>query len=181
MILSAAVDGAIAEAAAGAVRTLFHRHSTKLTSLTRVEYESVRILFPHEEEHLIIEARGASTSLLLVKRNCLVGALAIPTAPGANAEQWVTGLKSALQQLSLDNPLPHTIFLLANDATRDLLKSAIEAAQLETLWLSEGAPRVIAVTPELTLPLAALASEAGRDLFLSMLVLSYQHGLYLKA
>lgn len=172
VVLAAAVEETIAEAAATALRALFHSHKVQITGFTRAEYTAVRALFPHEDEYLILEARGASTSLLLVKRDCLVGAMTIPSTSG----DWTTDLKSSLDMLARDTPLPHTIFLLADDARRDALKLAIEQAHFETLWLSEGPPRVIPITPELTLPHITPAADANRDLFLTLLALSYAHG-----
>lgn len=174
MILAAVVDAAIAETAATSVRALYHTHATQLTSYARAEYAGVRGLFPHEEEHLIIEVRGGVTTLLLVKRNCLVGVVTIPPS-----SDWMGTLKAALDALSASNPLPHTLFLLANDAERDALKQAIVEAHFETFWLSEGAPRVIPLAPELLAPLVTLSAEVTPDLFLSLLVLFYKNALYL--
>lgn len=172
LILTATVDAAIAEVAASVVRSLYHTHATGLTAFAHIEYVAVRALFPHEEEYLVIETRGGATSIMLVKRNCLAGVMSVVGSSGDVRE-----LKGALDALSVDHPLPHTIFLLANENERESLKASIESAHFETFWLSETAPRVVAIRPDLMAPHLQLLPDASHDLFLSLAALSYAQGL----
>jgi hypothetical protein len=170
VILAAAVDAEVGQLVASSIRGMYHTHETRLTAFARVSYAGIHAVFPHEEEYLGIEVRAGVTSLMLVKRDCLVGIMTIPPTP----DGWLVGLKGALDALAVDHPLPHTLFLIAPDADRDALKQQIEGAHFETLWLSEGPPRVIPLTSELLAPLVAVAPEASRELFLSLLILFYQ-------
>jgi hypothetical protein len=103
------------------------------------------------------------------------------TAFGPKVEQaetvWLTDLKALLAKFATNNPLPHTVFLLADEQARDFLKNLIDRSTLRTLWLSENPLSVIALSPEHTAAKVSARGLAEGDVFLSMLALFYKERL----
>jgi hypothetical protein len=118
-------------------------------------------------------------------RGGIVGAGAIDTnrnaafAPKVAAAEsaWLEGVKQMLATFAGEHPLPHTVFLLADEGVRPFLKRLIDDSSMRTLWLSEEPLSVIALTPEHTASIVRARGLADGDIFLSMLALFYQDRL----
>jgi hypothetical protein len=75
--------------------------------------------------------------------------------------EWVGVIRSELDQIAKQEPLPRTVFLLAEENVRDFLRRLLDAPELRTLWLSDEA---LAIMPVLPVHFASqLAHAEGQD------------------
>lgn len=161
LILTSAVDKRVADSVAAQVRRSYHTRALSLIAATPVASFSMRELFPHEQEYLAIAYRGGEYSAALVRRGSLAGV--------------VTGkdLNETLSAVARENPLPHMVFLIAEEPRRPQLVNEFHSARTGSLWLAGASPRAIPLTESLIAPFVAVGGEASRDLFLSLLALFY--------
>ncbi len=115
---------------------------------------------------------GAGLGAIDPNRNATFG----PKVAAAEAA-WLEGVKGMLATFAGEHPLPHTVFLLADEGVRPFLKRLIDESTLRTLWLSEEPLSVIALAPEHTTSVVRARGLAEGDIFLSILALFYQDRL----
>jgi hypothetical protein len=89
--------------------------------------------------------------------------------------QWLQLLQKTLQEISTQHALPRTLFLLADEESRDYLRNALDAQSLRTLWLTEEPLRIIALTPKQFSTILPYQAQAEGDIFLSLLALYAQN------
>jgi hypothetical protein len=61
---------------------------------------------------------------------------------------WATPLAGLLRQFAIRHALPRTVFLIAEDDSRDFLKQALNDPALRTLWLSDEPVSIIPILPQ---------------------------------
>jgi len=85
---------------------------------------------------------------------------------------WIKGLHDIFCTFSDTEALPHTVFLLADQATREYLQRILEESELRKLWLSDSPLSVIPIEPSHVAQKIATRGIGEPDLFLAMLALT---------
>lgn len=86
-------------------------------------------------------------------------------------EVWLESLREAFAAFSKNQALPRTVFLLADQDSRDYLKRLLEESKLRTLWLSDEPLTVLALSPANLAPFVKTRGLGEGDLFLAVLAL----------
>ncbi|MDB5189270.1 MAG: hypothetical protein JWL82_227 [Parcubacteria group bacterium] len=60
---------------------------------------------------------------------------------------WLSEIRTSLSELAKHEPLPRTVFLLAEENVRDFLRRLIDSPTLRSLWLSEEALSILPIQP----------------------------------
>jgi hypothetical protein len=92
----------------------------------------------------------------------------------AAKKQWVEVLRKTLQELSTQNALPRTLFLLSDDESREYLRASLDSTLLRSLWLTEEPLRIIPITSNQFTSLVPYRAQAEGDIFLALLALFAQ-------
>ncbi|MDB5264620.1 MAG: hypothetical protein JWN64_191 [Parcubacteria group bacterium] len=85
--------------------------------------------------------------------------------------KWIEELRDVLGEFSSRQPLPRTVFIIADPFARDFLKKLLDSSTLRSLWLSDEPLGVIPVAPQHFAPFVQTRGTAEGDLYLSMLAL----------
>jgi predicted RNA methylase len=132
---------------------------------------------PSGVHDLLVAARGAAKNtgnsiVIDPARNAGFG----PKVAEAESV-WLSGIKKMLTEFASEHPLPRSVFLLADEGTRDFLKRLLDTSTLRTLWLSDEPLSVIPLAPEHTASVVRARGLAEGDIFLSMLAIYYKERL----
>jgi hypothetical protein len=90
----------------------------------------------------------------------------------ATETAWLTEMSSSLGSLAKQEPLPRTVFLMAEDNVRDFLKHLVDAPQLRSLWLSDEALSILPILPGQFATFLAEGSASPGDSALAILALA---------
>lgn len=186
VVLSSSLETIILESIESAVTKLFHTKEAKFVGFADLCYSTLRTLYPHEKEFIVISVGGEATDVASIKRGHVVDVGAVlqgantlqralhPEATDAQAptkEAWVSELTRVLRDLAMHHALPRTVFIIAAEEVRSFLKETLGASELEALWLSEEPVSIIAVEPTHFAPYLTLQGLAQGDTELSLLAL----------
>ncbi|MGH7175127.1 MAG: hypothetical protein ACREGR_02075, partial [Minisyncoccia bacterium] len=117
---------------------------------------------------IAIIAHNEAATLILVREGIFY---AVATA--TLSKEPATALTAAFTELAKQSPLPHSVFLIAEEERREGLKEVFADPRFAALWLSDNPPRILPVLPE-HLQLSGklkLIGDARPDLFLGLLAL----------
>jgi hypothetical protein len=78
VILSSTLLRNVTEAIEAALRAAFHTHEISFTGFAPVSYRVFRDLYPHENDYLILDIRGARSDLAFIQRGLLRDVGSIP-------------------------------------------------------------------------------------------------------
>lgn len=84
---------------------------------------------------------------------------------------WLDTLTATLRDFSTRNALPRTLFLLAEDDSRDYLKNLLDSPDLRSLWLTDEPLAIIPVMPSQFSAFIKSRAEANGDVYLALLTL----------
>ncbi len=85
---------------------------------------------------------------------------------------WLGEMQAALADVAKQEPLPRTIFLLADESVREFLHRLLDVPQLRTLWLTEEALAILPIASEQFIPFFAAENADGLDASLALLALA---------
>lgn len=85
---------------------------------------------------------------------------------------WLAQMQAALADIAKQEPLPRTVFLLADENVREFLHRLLDVPQLRTLWLTEEALGILPITSEQFIPFFGAENAAGLDASLALLALA---------
>ena len=106
------------------------------------------MVFPHEEDYLLIDSAGRALTTALVRRRLLVSLeQGVVTSAPAKTDPWLVLLENSLESITKRYPLPRTMFLVAPDSVREALKGKLENAPVGSLRLSSESATVIPLAP----------------------------------
>ncbi len=186
VVLSTSIDPGVSEGITSVLRAAFHAPKPSFIAFAPLAYTIFRDVYPHEREFLIIDVSGAATDLAFVKQNLLMAVTSAPfgvshlphiekdaiQVPGtATPNQWLTGIVDTLKMFSRGNPLPRTLFLLADDDVREQLRKYLDEPTVRALWLSDEPLTIIPVVPGHFAPFVGSGPQTSPDAFLMMLSL----------
>ncbi|MDR3546964.1 MAG: hypothetical protein P4M11_01580 [Candidatus Pacebacteria bacterium] len=197
IILSSLIEKNAAESIEEVLRKTYHTHALTLTAFAPLAYMVFRDIFPHEKDFLVLDVSGKATDIAFVKRGLLVDVASLPHGTtelvhkgqspvtgndilpsdrltkemDSSRKEWLDALTSTLREFSTKNALPRTLFLLAEDASREYLKSLLDSPELRSLWLTDEPLAVIPVLPSQFSSFVRSRGEAGGDVYLSLLAM----------
>ncbi|MBA3789093.1 hypothetical protein H0X32_01705 [Patescibacteria group bacterium] len=86
-------------------------------------------------------------------------------------KEWLSALSATLQEFASHHALPRTLFLLADDESRNYLKNLIDEPALRTLWLTDEPLTIVPSIPSHFAAYVKTRGEAESDLSLFLLAL----------
>jgi hypothetical protein len=197
VVLSASIDQEVADAVRASVRRTFHTHEITIAAFAPTAFAVFRALYPHQKDLIILDVSGSATDAVFVKRGILSGVTSVPrgtdalieasrdAAHAARAEhsgsfetriaaaeqEWLAGLREVFATFAAEQALPRTLFLLADDSSRDFLKRILEGSDLRSLWLSGEPVSVLPGTPGMLASRVDVRGQAAGDFYLGLLAL----------
>lgn len=190
IMMSSSIDTGVMKTAEKAIRARLHQHEIVFDAFIPNAYAVLRDLYPHQRDFLIVDIGGDSTNVLLAKHGLLLSSSSIPhgmaeisraaqaagspTAPAVEKAEltWLTTMGKALGDIAKEEPLPRTVFLIAEEPVRDFLKQLLDAPQLRALWLSEEALAILPVLPGQFAPFLETGTAGPQDPVLATLALA---------
>jgi hypothetical protein len=157
VILSATIDGRMAQAVERALRRGFHAHDLQWRSSAAVNYAALRSLYPHQSDLAIIEAAGENADVALVRAGILTDAFSLPSDSFSTAA---------------DRPAaPHVAFLLSDDDASLACARRAAGTCYAPASPADEPPAVIALTPGHLTDRVRTRGEGYGDTLLGLLAL----------
>lgn len=85
---------------------------------------------------------------------------------------WVGEALQWLGSIAKEEPLPRTVFLIAEEGIRDFVRNLLDAPQLRSLWLSDTPLSLLPVLPSQFVPFIAAPKDELPDPALALLALA---------
>jgi hypothetical protein len=179
IVLTSLIERAVADAIIDELRKLFRVREIVPIAGNSLRYQTIRDLFPHERDLLMIDATGggALTSIALVRKGIFSIMTHISTP--MSQESWVTDVSRACAEIASTYPLPRTIFLLARDSELPQLQQKISAASMAKLWLTDSPPNLIPVSSDATAHVVRYMSDHAPDIVLLLMAFYYERRRFL--
>lgn len=144
IVLTSLIKRAVADSIVALLRSVFHTTSILPIAGSSVRYQAMRLVFPHEENAIILDATGGTlVSLALVRKGLF--SMLIQLQSSEEGRGWLASVMSELGEIAKSFPLPRTIFLLAREPEIFTLREELEKADFGPLWLSDNPPKVVSV------------------------------------
>src|SRR3989344_2348690 len=175
LVLTSFIDKKVSESIETAIHGFFHTKDILSIAGSSLRYQATRTAFPHERDALILDALGPLISIVLVRKGLLAAVVETSDAYGMNAEEWMKKVIVELTELAKENPLPRTIFLLAQEHDLSSLQQTLNSASLAGLWLSDNPPKVVPVRASHIFGFIRQITTASPDLPLLLMALYWRH------
>ncbi len=172
-VLASIIERRVAQDITAALAGIFHTRRISPVSGSSLRYQTIRNVFPHERDAVILDAAGRPRTAAALVRNGTLVSLTQTTIPVGEAG-WAATVKGQLAVIAEQYPLPRTIFLLARKSDSERIRQALAAAKLESLWLSENPPKTVAVMQKHLLGMIRYLSAEPLDTNLLYMALYYQ-------
>lgn len=170
IILTSLIKKTVADDIIRILRGTYHTKEILPIAGSSLRYQTLREIFPHESEALILDTTGNNElSLALIRNGILVSFSQAPVADGKDT--WVATLKTELTRLSTENPLPRTIFLLSRDEEIETYKKTLDTLNFGNLWLSDNPPKIVPVTRGITTDLVTTVATNPADIVLLLMAM----------
>ncbi|MEA2702044.1 MAG: hypothetical protein QOE22_753 [Candidatus Parcubacteria bacterium] len=153
IVLSTSLDETIMDPVEEILRKSFHTHDIRYASFTEPSFRALQELYPHEKDFLLMTVTNEATEAASVKRGHLMDAGTI----ACGSHGFTSGLDSGkvcadelsglLREFAARHALPRTIFILAEDAAAEQVKTALNDPSLHALWLSDVPVSAISIQP----------------------------------
>lgn len=88
--------------------------------------------------------------------------------------EWLSGVHASLSEIAKQEPLPRSVFMVAEENVRDFLKNLLDTPQLRSLWLTEEALTILPILPGQFAPFLSPDSVNPADPPLAVLALTAQ-------
>ncbi len=85
---------------------------------------------------------------------------------------WVAGIRDALADIAKQEPLPHTVFLHAEEHVQGFLRRVLDVPDMRALWLTDQALALVPILPTHLAPVLGTENAEGVDPALGLLALS---------
>ena len=130
----------------------------------------------HGVNELVRKAHDAAKNISTGNSNPAINLDILPNARFSREVEesqkvWIDTLTATLREFSTKNALPRTLFLLADDESRDYLKNLLDSPDLRTLWLTDEPLAIIPILPSQFSAFIKSRAEAGNDIYLSLLTM----------
>jgi hypothetical protein len=180
VLLSSLLEKAVADRIEEMLRKTYHTHALTITAFAPLVYTVFRDVYQHEKDFLVLNVSGESTDCAFVKQAILVNVASTPhgsnelmrTADAiVHSKEWLAILAATLQEFSAQHALPRTLFLVADQESRDFLKDLVDAPMLRSLWLTDEPLTIIPVIPSHFTAFVKTRGSAEADVYLELLAL----------
>jgi hypothetical protein len=133
----------------------------------------MRLVFPHEENAIILDATGGSLVSIALVRNGIFVTLVQIKIP-SEKRIWTDIVIKELSEIAKNFPLPRTIFLLAREPEIFSLRQELETADFSPLWLSDKQPKIVSVLKNHISSSLKHMAEDPTDIILLLMALYFQ-------
>jgi len=179
VVLTSLIERKVADAIIAALRSLFHITTILPIAGNSLRYQTMREVFPHERDALILDATdGSLISVALVRKGIFVTMVQIPTP--TDMQEWISTVTVELTEISKHFPLPRTIFLLAHEPEIFTLREMLDTANFGSLWLSDNPPKIVSVLKSQLSGLVQQKTTNPADIVLLLMALFFQNTYHLK-
>jgi len=144
VVLTSLIERNVVNSIVTELRGLFHTTRILPIAGSSVRYQAMRLVFPHEEDAIILDATGGSLVSVALVRKGLFSILVQIQAPGERRD-WLESVRRELGEISKSFSLPRTIFLLAREPEIFSLRQNLETANFSPIWLSDNPPKIVSV------------------------------------
>lgn len=173
VVLTSFVEREVAHDIIATLGRLYHTKNILPISGNSLRYQTMRTVFPHEDDAVILDATGGLlTSIVLVRKGIFVTLIQVAGAPGDAA--WISNVTSELSELSKRYPLPRTIFLLSRESEMPSLRDKLGTARFSALWLSDNPPKIVPVTRSTVTSLIRQVAIEPADIVTLLMAVYYQ-------
>lgn len=173
IVLTSLIERHLADDISSTLGGLFHTRNIFPIAGSSLRYQTMRALFPHERDALIVDATGKTlTSISLFRKGMFVTMTRV-AVPSDN-DAWVAAIMEEFGTLSKHYPLPRTIFLLAREQEVAELRERFDAAKF-SLWLGDGPPKIVSVQRSLIGASVRQLAENIPDTILLLMTLFYRN------
>jgi hypothetical protein len=173
IVLSSRINRAVAGGIISIIRGLFHTRNILPITGSSIRYQSIRALFPHEHDAIILDATGGSlVSVALIRKGIFVTMLQIECPE--DSPEWVSFVTSELSQIAKEYPLPRTIFLLAREPKITSLETKLATANFTSLWLSDNPPKIVSILGSHLVGSIHQTTTEAPDVVLLLMAIYYQ-------
>jgi len=173
IVLTSLIERAVADSIIATLGRLYHTKNVMPISGSSLRYQTMRDIFPHEQDAIILDATGGSlTSIALVRRGLFVTLIRVDTPSDDPA--WVSAVTNELAEIAKHYPLPRTIFLLAREPEISSLQQTLSSANLGSLWLSDNPPKFVPVLKNHIIGSIQQTTSTSPDIVLLFMALYYQ-------
>lgn len=173
IILTSFVDEMVIREVRSLLRNFYHTREIVFIAGTSLRYQATLLLFPHEQDALILDASGPLTLVAVVRGGLLVDLVEIQV-DAANPSVWQRKVYDEFSRLTEKFPLPRSIFLLTRASDLLALREALGSANLGELWLSDNPPKIILILPGHAGEHVRRMTEASPDTVLFLMALFHQ-------
>lgn len=174
IVLASLLEERVAKHVTQSLREAFHTEQFRMFPGSGLRFESMHAAFPHQEEALIIDATAPNPSIGLIRKGLPT---AIEEVSAASARHgWTGPLSSVLTDFAKKFPLPRTVFFLSLTPEQSPVRAALTAPPLRKLWMSDGPPKLVSVTPSHLSSFVRPVGDVGLDLKLFLMALYHQAG-----
>lgn len=176
VILASFINEDISESIVKTLSGFFHTKNILSIAGSSLRYQAIRIIFPHERDAFILDAIGSLISIALVRKDLLVAVTEVSDSAGIDdINSWSQKIVDEFTELAKQYPLPHTIFLLAQERHISSLEQSLNASKIGGLWLSDNSPKIVSVLASHIVGSIRQVTTASPDLPLLLMALYYQH------
>lgn len=173
IIMTTFIDKNISDAIICALRGLYHTKHILPIAGNSLRYQTMRSVFPHERDMLILDATGPRVSIALIRKSLFV---ALAEAPQVVSDQsWTEVVNNEFCELAKQYSLPRTIFLLARESEMRSLQQMLATMNFKSLWLSDNPPKIVPVLASHIVNSVRQATTTPSDLQLLLMALYYSH------
>lgn len=175
IILTSLIEQKVSDGIVTVFRNLFHTKNIFSIAGSSLRYQSMRKMFPHEHDALILDEMGSLISIALIRKNLLVAVAEISEETAGNADLRRKKIIDEFTELAKQYPLPRTIFFLAQEQDRSLLEEALKTSKFSELWLSDNPPKIAPITASHLASSVRQIENASPDLSLLLMALFWQN------
>jgi hypothetical protein len=144
IVLTSLIERSVAGSIITTLERLYHTKHILPIAGSSLRYQSIRALYPHERDALILDATNQDmSSISLVRKGLIVSLVHADHAP--DPATWVGTITDELTEIAKSYPLPRTIFLLAREQEVNGLREKLDSAHFTSLWLSDNPPKVVPI------------------------------------
>ena len=172
IILTSLINKDVLNSITSTLSGLFHTKHILPIAGNSLRYQSMRRVFYHEREALILDATGPLTSISLIRQGLFVALANVPHS--SEHLSWMDTVMRELADLAQKYPLPRTIFLLARESDIQSLRQILDTADFWKLWLSDNPPKIVSVLASHLVGSVQQMTAEPPDLQLLLMALYYQ-------
>src|ERR1035437_3154472 len=173
VVLTSLIPRTIANNIITELRSLFHMTRILPIAGSSLRYQAMRLVFPHEENAIILDATGGSLVSIALVRNGIFVTLVQIKIP-SEKRIWTDIVIKELSEIAKNFPLPRTIFLLAREPEIFSLRQELETADFSPLWLSDKQPKIVSVLKNHISSSLKHMAEDPTDIILLLMALYFQ-------